>query len=277
MRIPAHIGVGAAVCLLALLGSGCSLLARQGPPLPRARVLEQLEAHSGTFRSLIDTEMSLLIRYRTDGRERRTPTLTGHVALDRELPGLWLSAEKVGRPVFSLKARGDRFWLALHQTAELVSGGPLAYAKVPYLVRPAEARRLLAGADGLGLRWPTTVMTVEDRHYCFETRVFGGPYARVLVDRRELVVNVVRRYDALGRVTSELRLDDYRPVGGKLFPHRFTVVRPSAGATVQLRLGSPKLDKPIPARAFQPAPRPGWTHRDLDREPLSNVEAFAGD
>lgn len=244
------------------------------PPLSQAEVLHALETHSGSFRSLVDTDMSLVVTVSADGGRERTPTLTGHIAFDRELPGLWISAEKVGRQIFSLKARGDSFWLALPETREVATGSSQAYGKIPYLVRPGEAQRLLTGIEGLGLRWPGTTMHVEDRHYRFDVEVLGGPYAQVLVDRRKLVVSAIRRYDALGRIVTEVRLDDYRQVGRKLFAHRFSVTRPLSGTEVALRLGGPKLNKPIPTEAFQPAERPGWDIIDLDRQPLSAVRAF---
>jgi hypothetical protein len=100
---------------------------------------------------------------------------------------------------------------------------------------------------------------------------------RVNVDRRNLVVARIRDYDALGRTVTDVRLRDYELSGERLFPRRLTVDRPLSGVTVDLWLDDPKLNKELPRKTFLPVERPGWRVIDLDRQPLSAVEAFRGE
>jgi hypothetical protein len=259
-------------------GAGCSLLRPAvRPPLDREEIVSVLHERAEQFQTLVDADIALVMTVSREGGEHRGPTLGGHIAFDAGIPALWMRAEKIGREIFSLKAVGAWFWLALPETREVVTGGPPAYGKLPHLIRPGEVRRMLEGPDGLGLTWSSTTMTVEQGDYRFDVRALDRPYVEVLVDRREVAVTTIRRYDVLGRTVTEVRLNDYSPVGGILFPHRFVVDRPLHGTTVELRLGDPTLNKPIPAQAFQPAQRPGWRQVDLDRQPLSAVEAFRGE
>ncbi|MFO7959219.1 MAG: hypothetical protein R6X33_19200 [Candidatus Brocadiia bacterium] len=268
-----------AAALLALTaGTGCGLFRKPlPPPLPRREVIQQVRANTGDFRTLVDTDIALFMTVTEDGKRHRGPTFGGHIAFDRALPGLWLSAEKIGRQIFSLKARGMRFWLVLPETREVVTGSARAYAKLPHMIRPDEVQRLFEGPDGLGLTWEGSTMAVEGNYYRFDVRVMGMPYTRVLVDRRRLVISGIQRLDSVGRVIADIRLADYSPTDSALFPHRLQVERPLAGTGVNLRLGSPNLNKPIPPEAFEPTEHTGWRHINLDYQPLSAVEAFSGE
>jgi len=273
----------AACCLLAaalfalIANAGCTLLRPLPPPLPREQVVQQLRGNTGEFRTVVDTDIALFMTVTEDGNRHRGPTFGGHIAFDRALPGLWLSAEKIGRQIFSLKAREMRFSLALPETREVLTGSARAYAKLPHMIRPDEVQRLFDGPDGLGLTWPTATMSVEGKYYRFDVAVMGMPYNRILVDRRRVVVAAIQRLDSIGRVITDVRLGNYAPADGTLFPHRLRVERPLAGAGVDLRLGNPKLDKVIPPEAFEPAERRGWRRINLDFQPLSVVKAFSGE
>lgn len=263
--------------VVAAASTGCALLWPMPPPLPPDEVVREVRANTGEFRTLVDTDIGLSMAAVYQGRVRRTPTLGGHIAFDRTLPGLWLRAERIGREIFTVKARGTHFWLTLPETREVVTGSARAYEKLPHMIRPDEVQRLFDGPDGLGLTWPATTMTVEDEHYRFDVYVMGAPYTRVLVDRRRLVVSAIQRLDALGRVTTDVRLDGHAPTDGALFPRRLNVGRPLAGTAVELRLGSPDLNRPIPPQAFEPTDHPGWDVINLDYQPLGAVRAFSGD
>ncbi len=268
----------ASVLLLALAmqAAGCSLFQRPppGPPLPRQRVLAVLRERSQRFHTLVDTRIGLRMAVTDRTGRQEGPKLGGHVAFDRDLPGLWLSAEKLGRQIFSLKAVGWQFALILPETREVVIGGPVAFEKLPHLIRPAEVRRILAGPERLGLSWPAAEMTIEPEAYRFRVELAGSPYLEVAVDRRQVAIVLIRRYDVLGRTVTEVLMDDYDEADGLLFPHRLVVRRPLHGTEAELRLGRPRLNKPIPEEAFQTPELPGWRRVDLDRQPLEAVEAF---
>ncbi len=270
VRSPTSRALVAALLSVAVC-AGCAATRPLPSPLPAPEVVKAVDRNAGRFYTLKDTHVGLRIRTPAGS----SPGMGGVIVYDRLLPGIWLRAEKLGRLVFSLKVLGSQFWLAIPDTREVITGGEVAYARLPVLVRPGEIERMLAGPDDLGLTWSETEMSVEGEFYRFEVPVLGGRYAEVLVDRREHVVRAIRRYDAAGRVTTQVHLDGYRPVLGKPFPHRLMVLRFGGRVQIQLTLGKPTLDDPIPAAAFRPNPRPGWRVVDLDREPLSEVKAFS--
>ena len=277
-RQPAPIVRRLGVCLLStclLSSGGCALLRpAPPPPLPPAEVVAALRETAERFHTVTDTDISLHISVTADGKTQRAPSLGGLIAFNARLPGLWLDTEKVTRRVFSLKALGERFYLAIFETREVVTGGPAAYARLPHLVRPGEVRSFFAGPDRLGLTWPDTTMAVQADEYRFDVPVAGVLRSRVLVDRRKVVVTAIRRYDALGRTVTEVVLGGHKQTDGVPFPRRLTVERPLDGVKVELRLGDPRLNKELPAATFLPPQRPGWRVIDLDRQPLSAVEAF---
>jgi len=265
----------ALICWGLLSAMGCSLIRQPvPPPLPAEQVTQSVRTQTRALRTLKDTDVSLVITAAVNGKTKRLPSLGGFIVFDAELPGLWLEAEKLSRPIFSLKALGHRFWLALYSTCEVATGGPSAYAKLPHLVRPEEVRGFLASPEWLGLTWPSTNMAVEADSYRFDVHVLGVLSRQVWVDRRKVVVTAIRRYDALGRAVTGIRLLNHKPADDALFPHRLIVERPLSGVKVDLRLGSPTINEDLPAAAFRPPERPGWRTIDLDHEPLSAVKAF---
>ncbi len=268
----------ALAALLMLLCAGCAgLRGVPAEPLPPEEALARLRDRAERFSTLVDPDISLVIRTRTEDGTDRSPTLGGHIAFDRRLPALWLNAEKVGRQIFSLRAIGMQFALVLPETGELVTGGPGAYARLPHLVRPEEVRTMFAGPETLGLTWPSSSVVTTPQGYLFTVRVLGLPYRRVLVDRLNGVVRRIDRCDVRGDLLTRVELDRYAPVDDSFFPRRLVVERPAAGVGVELRLGAPELNKEIPIQAFIQPERPDLRHVDLDRQPLSEVEAFRVD
>jgi hypothetical protein len=264
-----------ALLLLACPSAGCQLFrGPPPPPLPADRIVEALRERAVAVYTVTDTDISLIISATSEGETERAPTLGGFIAFNARLPGLWLDAEKLTRRVFSLKALRGRFWLALFETREVVTGGAAAYARLPHLVRPEEVRAFFGGPERLGLNWPGATTTVEPDDYRFDVHVAGVLRRQVWVDRRELVVTRIRRYDALRRTVTDVALDRYRDTDRGPFPRRLTVDRPLAGVSVELRLSDPDLSKELPPEVFLPPERPGWRKIDLDRQPLSAVEAF---
>ncbi len=138
-------------------------------------------------------------------------------------------------------------------------------------------RRILAGPERLGLSWAAAEMTIEPELYRFRVELVGSPYLEAAVDRRQVAITLIRRYDVLGRTVTEVRMGDYEEADGLLFPHRLMVRRPLHGTEAELHLGRPRLNKPIPREAFQTPELPGWRRVDLDRQPLDAVEAFKGE
>ncbi len=271
-----------AFCLMLLtfiaLAAGCGLFrARPAPELPKSGVLEVLRERADRLSTVTDTSIRLSIRVSTPDGTERMPTLSGVLAFDIVRLGLWLRAEKLGREVFDLRALGDTFWLAVPDTSEIIVGGPVAYARLPgYFMRPADLAGLLAGPEFLGLSWSDTTMTVDRHDYRFDVSLLGAPYRRVLVDRRDLVVSRITRYDPVGRVTLDVELSRHTESELGSFPRELVVRRPREGVTVSLRLRDPKLNKDIPLQAFRPSTRPGYTVHNLDYEPIENIEFFGG-
>jgi len=270
--------------VLAAAWPGCSLLRPAlAPPLPapgvvavlRERAVRFAPSHPDVSR-LLSADIALRLEVTGEDGTERLPSLGGTMALDTVRSGLWLRATKFTREVFWLKALEDRFALSVPATREIIIGGPAAYEKLSFAVRPAEIRSMLAGPDALGLDWPDTEMAVDADRYRFEVRVLGTPYRRVLVDRRRLVVTRIERFDSLGRRVLDVRLDRYGPVGDDLLPHRLTLERPRAGLKIDLRLDNLKFTEPSTAQArafFDPdaflpggRPPPGWTVEDLDKQ-----------
>ena len=224
---------------------------------------------------VVDADISLRISTTYEGKTERTPSLGGVLAFDRLLPGLWLRAEKIGHQVFDLKALGMDFSLLLPQSGEVVTGGPIAYAKLPYLIRPDEVQTMLGGPETLGLSWPATTVARLAEGDLFNVSVLGALYRTVLVDPGTADILRITDYDVLGQVVTDIRLSDYEALQGTRFPRRLQVDRPLDGVAVDLGLGDPELNKPIPIQFFRPHRQAGYRHVDLDRQPLSDVHAFS--
>jgi hypothetical protein len=268
-----------AVLLLAALAAslnGCALWpSPPPPPIPRPDVVEAVRAQSRGFGTVKDTEkVRLSVRTTVDGKTSSMPTLGGAMAFNAELPGLYLYAEKLTHHVFTLKALRSRFSLEVPETREVLVGGPVAYAKMPQILRPDEVKNLFAGPDILGLSWPGTEMSVEDDDYRFDVRVGNTLRRQVRVDRRQLVVTQIITYDSLGRSLTVVDLGDYDLVQGRMFPHRLGVERPRVGVAVVLTLSHPQLDVDLPEKTFRPTERRGWTVIDLDYQDISAARFF---
>jgi hypothetical protein len=224
--------------------------------------------------------MRLRISHTVEGDTDSLPSLGGILAFDPVYPGMFLRAEKLTKEIFTLRALGQRFSLKLPRSGEVVIGGPTAYRRLPYLVRPDEVKSAFAGPDYLGITWPDTEMSLDDEHYRFEARVLGVIYRRVLVDRRLLVVTDIERFDSLGRLHTAVRMRDYVPVGDTLAPSRLVVQRrqvsdvPPLSVTVNLSLSDLEPLKEGAQALMRPRVPPGWQVVDLDREPLSNIRAL---
>jgi hypothetical protein len=244
--------------------------------MPQGQVVHGLRQWSQAFHSIVDTGISLVITTTADGEEHRTPTLHGDIAFDRNLGGLYLSCEKVGRQLFSLRVLADRFSLLFPETGEIATGGRAAFTTIPYLVRPEEVQTMLAGPDALGLTWKATVVTLRQGEYTFDVPVFGTTYWKVRVDAITGTVTAVERYDARGRLVTRMLLSDYRPLNDTQFPCRMVVERPSNGVQVELRLGRPRLNKQVRPQAFAPHRIAGRKHWDLDdpNTRIDDIEAF---
>jgi hypothetical protein len=238
-------------------------------------VLAAVRSHSAALTTVRDAQkIRLSVRTTVDGKTRSAPTLSGALAFDAELPGLYLYAEKLTRHIFTLKALRSRFSLEVPETHEVLVGGPVAYAKMPWLLRPDEVKNLFAGPDILGISWPSTEMSVEDEEYRFDVRVGNTLRRQVRVDRRQLVVTQIIAYDSLGRKLTVVDLGDYGLVQGRMFPHRLGVDRPRVGVAVVLTLSHPELDVDLSEKAFRPTTRRGWTVIDLDYQDLSAARFF---
>ncbi len=280
MKATAHRQSIALLLLAALVFAcaGCPLIPRRPlPPMPREQILQTLRQRAADFTTVVDPDISLRISTTYEGKTERTPSLGGVLAFDRVLPGLWLRAEKIGHEIFDLKALGMDFSLLLPESGEVVTGGPIAYAKLPYLIRPDEVQTMFGGPETLGLSWSSTTMAVLDKGDLFSVSIFGSLYRAILVDPGTADILRITDYDVLGRTISEITLSDYEELQGTRFPRRLQVDRPLDGVSVDLRLGDPDLKKVIPIQFFRPHRQAGYRHVDLDRQPLSDVHAFSGE
>lgn len=272
--------IALALGLLAL--GGCGIFGRPGrgpvpPPLSASEVIDAVREDTRRFTTLVDTDIGLSIAARQNDDWKKLPTFGGLLALDSRRPGLWLRAEKLTQKIFTLRAGSDYFWLEIPDTKEIVTGGPVAYDRLPHLVQPNEVMLWFAAPEWLGLTWEETRMTVLPEHYRFDVELSGETVRSVLVDRRTLNLSRIEVYDMFGRVRTEVRMEAYRSVQGVNFPFRMWVLRPRHGYRIRLKLDNPKFNKDIPDRAFQPKKRPGWRHVNLDYQPLSAVKAFSGE
>ena len=244
------------------------------PTAPRQEILAALRKRADQFRTVYDTNISLTIQVKTEKGMETLPKLGGILAFDSRLPGLWLHCEKLTRKIFGLRATGDRFSLELMETRELVTGGPAAYSKLPHLVRPWEVMAWFGSPEWLGLS-ADSAMEVEENDYRFDVSLSGMLIRCVFVDRRAVAISRIVDYDLLGNVRTEVLMDRYKKADGIDFARRLTVERPQHGCRVQLRLRSPKFNKDLQRKMFEPKKgRTGWSPVDLDREPLSSVRAF---
>jgi len=262
------------VLSVGLCGSGCVPVRPLPPPLSKEVVTEMVRVQSGTFRSVKDGDITLNITTTEDGETRSLPSLGGAIGFNAELPGVYLVATKVTKTVFTLRARGQQFWLALPRTNEMVIGSLPAYEKLPWLIRPDEVRGFFADPEWLGLTWPDTTMTMEEDDYRFDIFIAGILRRQVFVDRRLVVVSSIRRYDALRRLETEIDLADYELTDNALFPRRLTVDRPLNGVKTDLELSDPKLNVDFPAQTFSPPDLSKWKVINLDYEPVSAVKGF---
>lgn len=244
---------------LALLACGCAL----PPPRPRDEVTDTIRRRADNLRAFV-ADMHLRIRVDLDGKTERLPSLGGTLAFDTAGPAMYMRATKFMHEIFTLRARGKRFSLRVPDRKENYVGGPTAYDRLPHLVRPQEVGAIFAGPGTLGLSWRNTTMTVEGRYYRFDVLVLGTLYRRVLIDRRDLTVRAIERYDAAGRKILDVQLRDHQQLGGTALARRLTVTRPLAGLTIDLRLGGLELRDDVDLRLLNMATPPGWREIDLD-------------
>jgi len=270
----------ALAALLPVCAGGCCLLGGR-PPVPPAlsaeEVIAALQERARGFRTITDASASLRVQVEAGGEVYKQPSLGIVLAFDSLLPGLWLRAEKLGQKVFNLRAGADYFWLEIPDTKEVVTGGMEAYRQMPQLVHPYEVMLWFGSPEWMGLTWDGTRMTVQPEHYRFDVALGGLALRSVYVDRRSVAVSRIVSYDALGRTRTEVEMGKYQERDGTEFPHLLIVRRPRQGHRIEIRLGKPKLNRPINPAAFRIPRRPGWRHVDLNREPITNVKAFRGE
>jgi hypothetical protein len=271
-----------ALVLCLLVPGGCGIFGRPDrgpvpPPVSAPEVIDAVREDTRRFTTLVDTDIGLSIAARQNEDWKKLPTFGGLLALDSRRPGLWLRAEKLTQKIFTLRAGSDYFWLEIPDTKEIVTGGPLAYDRLPHLVQPTEVMLWFAAPEWLGLTWDGTRMSIEPEYYRFDVELSGETIRSVLVDRRTLNLACIEVYDMFGRVHAEVWMEGYRNVQGVDFPYRMRVLRPRHGYRIRLKLDNPKFNKDIPGRAFEPKKRPGWRHINLDYQPLSAVKAFSGE
>ena len=279
-RLPHRIVFLGAGIILMLAAGGCRILTGGPlkPPRPQLSAPEVISAvrdDTQQFRTLVDTDISISIAAQVDDGWKKMPTFGGLIAFDSVRPGLWLRAEKLGQKIFTLRAGGDYFWLELPDSREIVTGGSVAYDRLPHLVQPNEAMLWFAAPEWLGLTWENTTMDLQPETYRFDVRISGQLIRSVYVDRRTLHISRIEVHDLLRRVRTRVSMERYRDVKGVEFPFRMTILRPLVGYRIRLTLDEPTFNKNIPARAFEPKDRPGWEHINLDYEPLSKVDAFS--
>lgn len=261
----------------AALTPGCALFRRPvPPPLPQQDVVANVRRQTEGLRTVSDDGIKLVVRTTVDGRTESMPSLGGALAFDMRLPGLWLMAEKLTRRIFTLRATGDGFALAVDDTREVLVGTRRAYARLPFLMRPEDVGWFLGSPSELGLTWPGTRMTLEPEHYRFDVFVGNSLRRQIRVDRRLLAMTEIRQYDSLGRLLLGVELGDHADVDGRVFPRRLAVDRRAAGVKVELRLSDPVLNKDFPASTFQPKLQRGWEVINLDYEDLSRAKFLRG-
>ncbi|MFP4027111.1 MAG: hypothetical protein ACLFWL_04915 [Candidatus Brocadiia bacterium] len=257
---------------------GCRIFTPQPGPLPqkasREEVLQTLRERAAEVSTIVDTNLSMKIRQKTLQGWEKLPSFGGIIAFDSLRPGLWLRAEKLGQKIFSLRARADSFWLEIPDTHEVIIGGPMAYERLPQLVQPGEVMLWFGAPEWLGLTWDSTTMTADGAYYRFDVKIRSMPIRTVLIDRRQVAVHQILVYDLLGNLQTKVTMDRWKETRGANFPRRLRVERPQQGIRLQLKLGNPKFNKHLTAKVFEPRPRPGWRYINLDRQPLSRVEAF---
>ena len=263
-----------AVCLV----TGCQTL--RTPPLPppllRDEVQSTLRERAERIRTLLGSDIRFEMETTADGKRWKSPRFRGKLAFDSELPALWLLAEKVGRTAFSLRALADGFQMELPETKEVVTGSRVAYDKLPHVVRPEEIKAFFGTPGWMGLTWPSTTMSLEDRTYRFDVRVYGVLLRTVHVSRADTAISAILDYDHSGRLVTEIHMEDHEEVSGSLIPMFFSLERPLSGSKVRLWLKKVRLDKEFPRETFRPREKASWRHVNLDYQSLSDVQAFGG-
>jgi len=68
----------------------------------------------------------------------------------------------------------------------------------------------------------------------------------------------IARYDALGRLVTEVELLNHKRIDAIQCPRRIILRRPVAGVEVKLSLGKIRLNTRLPRSKFMPPQRPGW-------------------
>ena len=266
-----------------LIASGCGVLQvicppePLPPPLPREEVEASLVKEYGRIETLKDMGGSLDSEYGPPDDRESGPSLGIDLAFDATLPGLWLHAEKMGQAVFTLRAKEHRFWLAIPDTKELVTGTEVAFRKLPQLVDPDELSLALGTPQKLGLTRQATTMDVDGKYYRFD--IYHGSYIarKVYVSRRDIEIRRIVEYDLSGREQTIIRMMDYYKINGIPVPYTFTVERPRSQWEMTLELSDPDVNELAPERMrklFDPKDRTGWKHIDLDIQPLSDVKAL---
>lgn len=255
---------------LALAGCATRTIERQAAPARPARPVtleEALSAYDGYCQGLqsISASGDLDVKDLRAGKQRKIGVRLLATRGDR----LYLKGQVLVVTALEIVSNGERFWFQV-PSKKTVWTGPVSgvapaaegadrapyYALRPRDVTAAVLPEALDPGEGDG------VFLEADRSLACLSLARGGLLRRrACLERETLRPARLRSYDERGELVADVELSAWSEAG----PRRIVISRPAEGYVVDLRLDKLERNKPVPERAFEPRPAPGYETVEVGR------------
>jgi hypothetical protein len=186
---------------------------------------------------------------------------------------LYLKGQVLVVTAIEVVSNGDRFWFQVPSKKTVWTG--LASSEAPpaegsdqapyYALRPRDiTAALLPEALQPGAEHHLALETEGDLVWLTLARSAGGRgivRRRVGLERSTLRPVRLRHHDERGELDSEAALQGWRDGA----PRRVVVSRPGEGYVADFNLDKVVINRPVPERAFEPRPAPGFATVEVGR------------
>ncbi len=175
---------------------------------------------------------------------------------------LYLKGQVLVVTALEVVSNGERFWFQVPSKKTIWTGpaGSLAPAaegadQAPYYaLRPRDVTAALL-PEPVAPKEAEALFVDSDRFTACLNLASGGVLRRrVCLNRETLLPTSLRVYDAQGELVVDAALQAWRDDG----PRRIVITRPAQGYVADFSLEKVERNKPVPERAFEPRPAPGY-------------------
>ena len=255
--------------------SGCCHHYVRAPDRPMPEIVSAVKQRRACFDSfkVADAEFTFISH---TGEGKSSFSCTGVAYMDISAGRLWIRAEKVVQDIFDLKVCDDRFVLILFETREVAVGGRQVRSRLPFLLWPDEIFTGYGAEAPPDADWQTPGLDRHRNWFILRFKRGGHTVRQVWVDALDLRVVGVQDFNLWGDLTTVLKFDDYRDLGGCPWPHRIEIHRKLRGISVIVKMRNVALNPEVGKIRWGHVPE-RYERHDLDTEPLENLRAFGAE